>query len=164
MSVTNSAEQVVIGPSTLKLIGTLGLGGLGMTVGSAMLVSGLFGRQFLLSTGWIFVAFLGVSAACALAASLLLSRPRIEIGPVGFTVHALAGGRSRSWSDIEGDFVVLKSGFSNAVGYRLTPACKESIKIKPTTLFQGNDEAISGAYAVSIQQLARVLNDYKARA
>ena len=164
MSVTKSAELVVIGPSPLKLIATLGLGGLGMTAGSAMLVSGLFGRQFLLSAGWIFVAFVGVSAACALVVSLLRSRPRIEIGPVGFTVHALVGGHSRSWSEIEGDFVVVKSGFSNAVGYRLTPACKESIKFKPTTLFQGNDEALSGAYAVPIQQLASILNEYKARA
>jgi hypothetical protein len=94
VSATQSAELVVIGPSPLKLIGTLGLGALGMTAGSAMLVSGLFGRQFLLSTGWIFVAFVGVSAACALVVSLLRSRPRIEIGPVGFTVHALVGGHS----------------------------------------------------------------------
>lgn len=135
-----------------------------MTAGSALLVSGLFGRQFLLSTGWIFVTFVGVSAACALVASLLRSRPRIEIGPNGFSVHALIGGRSRSWSEIEGNFVVLKSGFSNSVGYRLTPACKEAIKFKPTKLFQGNDEALSGAYAVSIQELASVLNEYKARA
>lgn len=163
MSTANPDNVVVIGPSTLKLLATLGLGGCGMTAGVAFLLAGLFGASFLQSTGWIIVAIVGSGVVGALAMALIRRRPKIEIGPEGFVVHALIGKHSRRWSDIAGDFVVIRIGYSQAVGYRLTEACQEATRFQPTTLFSGNDAAISGAFAVSMTELANILNDFRAR-
>jgi hypothetical protein len=93
--------------------------------------------------------------------ALLRRWPRVEIRPDGFVVLALFGSRSRCWSDIDGDFVVIKVPLNKVVAYRLTKAFKDSAGIKPTTLFAGNDEAISGAYAVPVAKLAELLNQHK---
>lgn len=131
-----------------------------MTVLVAFVVRGL-------SLGWIIVVVTGVLLACFLGAALLVAviarQPSVEIGPEGFDFHRVFDrrGRWRRWSDIEGRFVVIKVGFGKGVGYRLTPHFKESAGIKPTTLFAGNDEAISGAFDMPIGELAELLNRYK---
>jgi len=160
----SSSDIETVGPSPLKLLGTMGLGGLGMTAGMAMLSVGLFGLNWLRSSGWMFVAVVAAVAGCAFLAALLGRRPRVEIGPDGFVVRPLFGGKTRRWSAIDGDFVEIKVGFGRGVGYRLTRAFKESAGIKPTTLFAGNDEAISGAFAVPIGRLVELLNQAKVRA
>ena len=97
-------------------------------------------------------------------AAMIGRRPCVEIGPEGFVVRRAFGSRSRRWSDIEGTFMVIKVGLSKVVAYRLTRAFKDCAEIKPTTLFAGNDEAISGVFDRPIGELAELLNQYKASA
>jgi hypothetical protein len=165
-------EVVTIGPSPLKLLSALALGGLGIAGGAALVVAGLslavLGVDWLTSTGWVIVVIMAALVVCCCGALFLVSiirrAPRVEIGPAGFVAWTIFGSRSRRWSDVEGDFVVIKVGLRQGVGYRLTPDFKELAGIKPTTLFAGNDEAISGAFAVSSGELAELLNQYKGRA
>ena len=164
MNTSPSSERLVIGPSTAKLLGTMGIGALGMAVGAAMLIVAIWGMPDLQSKGWIVVAVIAVLGIGNLVIALGRQRPRLEIDAEGFSVLPLFGGHSRRWSDIEGDFVVIKCGFTQGVAYRLTPAYKASIGFKPTTLFEGNDQAIMGAFALPIQELAELLNEHKARA
>ena len=163
-NIVKPSDIEIIGPSPLKLLGTMGLGALGMTAGMAMLSVGLFGLDWLRSSGWMFVAAVAAVACCAFLGALLGRRPRVEIGPEGFVARPLVGGKTRRWSDVDGDFVQIKVGFGRGVGYRLTRAFKESAGIKPTTLFAGNDEAISGAFVVPVGRLVELLNQAKARA
>jgi hypothetical protein len=165
-------QTVTIGTSPLKLLSPLTLGGLGIAGGVALVLVGLslavLGVDWLTSIGWVIVVVLAVLVVCGCGALFLVSSirgtPRVEIGPDGFFARALFGSRSRRWSDVEGDFVVIKVGLGQGVGYRLTPEFKELAGIKPTTLFAGNDEAISGAFAMSSGELAELLNQYKGRA
>jgi Bacterial PH domain len=163
-----ASNVVTIDASPLKLLGTLAFAGLGITGGVTGVLLGLFGMNWLLSLGWVIVVVtaalvVGVCVALVLTASIG-RRPRIEIGPDGFVARNLLGSRSRRWSDIEGDFVVIKVGLGKGVAYRLTQRFKDSARIKPTTLFAGNDEAISGSYGVSSSELAEILNRHKGRA
>jgi hypothetical protein len=163
---------VTVGSSPLKLLGNLALAGLGVTGGVAGVVLGLslalFGLNWLMSFGWVIVAVTAVLVVCCdgalfLAASLGRT-PRVEIGSEGFVLRHIFGSRPRRWSDIEGDFVVIKVGLGQGVGYRLTLGFKESARIKPTKLFAGNDEAISGWFDMPIGELAELLNRHKGRA
>jgi hypothetical protein len=140
--------------------GAVVLGGLGVTAAVLGLVDVWFGRSWLLASGWGIGIAAGsiVGVLCLLAA--IRRRPRVEIRPDGFVVLTLLGSRSRRWSDIEGDFLVIKVPFK-IVAYRLTQAFKESAGIKPTTLFAGKEEGISGAFGVSVGELAELLNRHK---
>lgn len=155
------SDVVFIGPSPLKLLGTMGLGGLGIIVGFVLLSEGLFGRWLLLSYGWLIVGLVGGLVISFYVWALLRRRPSVELGPDAFVAKSLFGSRTRRWDEVEGDFVVIQLGWSRAIGYRLTTAFKEAAKIKPTTLFAGNDEAISGSYTSSIHQLVELLNQHK---
>jgi len=163
MQTRPSPEPLIVGPSLGKLLGTMGLGALGMIVGAALLIVSFWGIGALLWWGWYVVAAIAIFGIGNLIIALQRQRPRLELNAQGFTVLPIFGGHSRRWSDIDGDFVVIKCGLNQAVAYRLTPAYKASIGFKPTTLFQGNDQAIMGAYALPIPELAKVLNEYKAR-
>lgn len=142
----------------------MGLGGLGIIVGFVLLSEGLFGRWLWLSYGWHVVGLVSGLVASAYVWALLRRRPSVELGPDAFVAQSLFGSRTRRWDEVEGDFVVIQLGWSRAIGYHLTSAFKESAKIKPTALFAGNDEAISGSYSVSINQLMELLNQHKQHA
>jgi hypothetical protein len=157
------SDVFVIGPSPVKLLRTIGLGGIGVVAGVGFVLDGLFGRNWLLSTGWIVIAMAAGLVVCVCMLALIRRRPNVEIGPHGFIARALFGSRTRRWRDIDGDFAEIKVGFGQAVGYRLTQELRESLGIKPTTLFAGNDEAISGSYEVPIWKLVESLNERKSR-
>jgi hypothetical protein len=163
------SNSVTVNLNPLKLLGTLALGCLLITGGVAGVLLGLslvlLGLNWFLSAGWVIAVVTGVLVASCCGTLVLVAiigrRPRVEIGPDGFVLRQLFGSRSRSWSDIEGSFVVIKVGLSKGVGYRLTQVFKESAGIKPTTLFAGNDEAIGGALDIPIDELAELLNQRK---
>src|SRR5262245_43362587 len=166
------SNSVIVGPSPLTLLGTLVFASLVLTASLAAFLLSLslavFGLGWFLSTGWVIVIVTGVLVACCCGALLSVAiigrRPRVEIGPDGFIACTLFGSRSRRWSDIEGLFAVIKVGLQKGVGYHLSQDFKESACIKPTTLFAGNDEVISGAYEMPTGDLAALLNQHKTRA
>jgi hypothetical protein len=161
---------VTVDPSPLKLLSGLAIGGLAITGGVAGMVLSLsiayFGMNWLMSSGWVIVAVTAALVVCCGGALFLAATigrtPRVEIGPDGFVARTVFKSRSRRWSEIEGDFVVIKLGLGQiGVGYRLTPVFKKSAGIKPTTSVAGSDEYISGGYDVSIGELAELLNRHK---
>jgi hypothetical protein len=162
------ADLVTIGPDPLKLLGVLMLGAVGVTVGVAGVLLGLFGLPWFLASGWVVVALTGAVVVCCggavFLAAVVGNRPCVEISAGGFTTRTALTSRSRCWRDIESDFTVIKIGSAKAVGYRLTEAYKKLAGIKPTTMFAGNDEGISGAYRIPINELADLLNQHKGRA
>jgi hypothetical protein len=170
--IMTQSNAVTVNFNPLKLLGTLALGWLLITSGVAGVLLGLssalLGLKWFLSVGWVIAVVTGVLVASCCGTMVLIAiirrRPRVEIGPDGFVLCHLFGNRSRSWSDIEGRFVVIKVGMSKGVGYRLTQVFKESAGIEPTTLFAGNDEAIGGALDMPIDELAELLNQRKAPA
>lgn len=157
-----NANTVIVGPDLLKLLGAQVLGGVMVTGGVAGVLLGLFGLN------WLLVAAIGALVVCCCGAMMLAAaighRPRVEIGPDGFVVRTVFGSRSRRWSDVEGDFVVIKVGLGKTAAYRVSEACKRSAGIKRPKWLAGNDEGISGAYRVPIGQLAELLNQRKGRA
>jgi len=163
MPTSPSSSTLIIGPSLVRLLSTMGLGALGMSVGAAMLIVALWGMPVLVAKGWLVVAVVAALGIGNLAIALVRHRPRLEIDAEGFSVLPIFGGHSRRWTDIDGDFAVIKAGLYPAVAYRLTPAYKQELGFKPTTLFQGYDCAITGAFALPIPELATVLNEWKAR-
>jgi hypothetical protein len=94
----------------------------------------------------------------AFVVAVVRQRPRVVITPEGFTVYKLFGGQSRKWRDVHGEFAVIKLGWIKGVGYNLTDGHKARVGTKPTSLFSGYDAAISGAFELSAEQLAEVLN------
>jgi hypothetical protein len=88
-------------------------------------------------------------------------RPRVVITAEGFVVHKLLGAESRKWEDVDGRFAVIKIGWSAAVAYNLTPEYKTRIGKKRTSLFSGYDAAVSGAFKLSAEELAALLNEHK---
>ncbi|HEY1065444.1 MAG TPA: hypothetical protein VGE52_05020 [Pirellulales bacterium] len=157
-------ETTTFEPSAFKLIATMGLGGTGAAVGLLCVMHALFGAGFNSTIGGSIFAFLLTLVAAALGVAIVRKRPRLEIDSAGFTILPLFGETARRWSDIDGDFEVIKVGWTQGVGYRLTTAYKEANRFTPTTLFAGNDEALSGAFAAPMQQIADALNERKRRA
>ena len=161
--------SVTVGPSPLKILGTLAIVAIAGTVGVYLVVMFL---PFL--TGpWLRlhaqVIIVGTAATlvcyCVLAVlgAVIWRRPRVEIGPEGFVDYGTVGHRSRRWSDIEGAFVVIRSGWRSVVAYRLTDAFKQSTPIKPLASLAPNDEAIlvCGELTLGARELADVLNQWK---
>ncbi len=148
MPTTTSSRTQIIGPSLARLLSTMGVGALGMSVGAAMLIVAFWGMPVLVAKGWIVVAVIAALGIGNLIIALVRDRPRLELDDEGFSVLPIFGGHSRRWSDIDGDFAVIKCGLYPAVAYRMTPAYKQVIGFKPTTLFQGYDCVIAGAYAL----------------
>jgi hypothetical protein len=163
--------SAVIGPSHAKLVRMFVTGSLGLTVALAGIVAAValsfFGSDWLASSGWVIIAVGASVVVCAFGALCLVGaiarKPRVEIGPAGFVVRTLFWSRSRRWSDVEGEFTVIKIASLEAVGYHLTAPFKEASGIKPPRSLGGNDEAISGAYTISLTELAAILNDHKRR-
>lgn len=51
-------------------------------------------------------------------------QPRLIITPEEFVFEKPIGNETYHWSDIVGQFSVIKIGMSEAVAYKLTPECK----------------------------------------
>jgi hypothetical protein len=166
------AGTMTVGPSPLKILAATAFAAVAGTAGAAILVVFLG----FLQTPWLLLHFQAiiVCTAAALVAfsafavfgSIRWVRPRVEIGPEGFVTYGMAGRRPRRWSDIEGDFAVLRVGWRKAVVYRLTDAFKASAPVaplKPTHSLAGNDEAIlfCEELALGARELAEVLNQWK---
>lgn len=163
-----SANVVTVYPHSLRLLVVQVLAGVVVTGGVACVLLGIFGQDWLLSSGLPLVAIVGAVVACGCGTLVSIAafggRPRVEIGPEGFVARSAFGSRTRRWGDIEGEFVVIRLGLLRGVGYRLTSAFEESARTKPSTSFGGNDEAISGEYRVPAGELAAMLNEHKGRA
>jgi hypothetical protein len=166
--------SLVIGPSPLKVlgsvvllsvVGTLGLSALILFLGFAGTPWWLANARFLIT--WI-VALLACFCGIAVIGAMIWGRPRIEIGPDGFVCQGIAGRRARRWTDIAGDFSTSRKWPWPVVAYRLTDAAKESTKTPPpppplTAPPAGYDECISfcGELAMGHSELAEVLNRRK---
>lgn len=161
------ANVVTVYPHTLRLLVLQVLAAAVVTGSVAGVLLGVFGHDWLMSSGRVVVALVGAVVACFCGALVSIAafggRPRVEIGPEGFVTRTAFGSRTRRWGDIEGEFVVIRLGPLRGVGYHLTPAFKESARTKPTTAFAGNDEAISGVYRVPVGELVALLNEHKRR-
>jgi hypothetical protein len=156
-------------------LGELALASVAGTAGASIMVVflGLLAHPWFLSNAGLIiacaVALLVCCCAIAVLGALLSGRPRVEIGPDGFTDYGILGHRSRRWSDVEGSFTVIRVGWPIAIGrrpvvaYRLTGAFKESARIKPIASLAGNDEAIliCPELAIGAGELAEVLNRWK---
>lgn len=165
---------VTVGPKPLKIFGEIALLCIAGTAGVSILVLflGFLAHPWFLSNARIIIACTVAILVCwctvAVLGALLWGRPRVDIGPDGFTDYGILGHRSRNWRDIEGSFTVIQVSWPFAVGrrrvvaYRLTAACKKSAHGKPTWL-AGHDEAIliCAELAIRAGELAEVLNRWK---
>jgi hypothetical protein len=161
---------VTIGPSPLKVFARVAIASVIATIGAAILVPFL---ALLNQSPWLWshyrpivactAALLICFSVIAVLGAVVWARPRLEIGPDGFVSRGVLGYRARRWSDIEGDFTVVRSNLQSVVAYRLTDAAKASNRMKPTASLAGNDEAIltCGELAIDTRALADVLNLWK---
>jgi len=178
-------DTLTVGPSPLKVLGSVAIATVAITGGLTILVvllellaaARLLGvlpmPAWVWSSRWTIVAWAAALVACyrgvAVLGAVIWARPRIEIGPDGFADYGVLGHRSRRWGDIVGGFTVIRVGWPFAVGrqrvvaYRLTHAFKEAARIKPVALLGGYDEAIliCGELAIGAGELAEVLNQWK---
>jgi len=161
--------SVTVGPSPLKLLVALLIACLWGAFAAALFVLVLALKRWQLhipqDLRWTNVGTAAALTACGVGALIMLiwltQKPRVEIGPDGFVSRTLFRTRTRRWCDVDGDFAVVRIGFLRAVAYRLTPDVKKTVGAKPSPLLQGYDEDITGAYAVSLRELARLLNEQK---
>jgi len=165
---------ITVGPRPLKILGELALVSIAGTAGVSILVVflGFLTHPWFLSNAWTIIACAAAILVCwcviAVLGAFLWGRPRVEIGPEGFTDYGILGHRSRRWSDIDGNFTVIGVGWPFAVGrrrvvaYRLAGAFKGSARGKSAWL-AGNDEAIliCPELTIGAEQLAEVLNRWK---
>jgi hypothetical protein len=146
-------NQVVVPPSLPRLLFGLVVGGLGIVVGFLF----IFGQGIaftIVSSGVSGLAFLGF------VVSVIRRRPPVVITAAGFTVYTLFGEKSQKWDDIQGAFARTRIGLINAVGYNLTAEYKASTGKKRTTRVSGYDDGITGAFAISTEKLAELLNKH----
>jgi hypothetical protein len=149
-------STVTVPPGVLKMLGVAVVSGLAMAGGLVLV----------LGSGAL------VLRACAALAALVVvlfllgmvsRRPRVVLTPEGFTVFRLIGGWSRRWEDVEGRFAAVRVGVTRVVAFRLTAEYKARVGKKPTSLFAGYDEAISGVFRLSMERLAELLNEHNER-
>jgi hypothetical protein len=165
--------SLTVGPSPLKILGKVTIAAVAGTAGVCIFIvfMACSGNQWPLSNASIIIPCTAALFACycgiAVLGAIIWGRPRIEIGPDGFVDHGILGHRLRRWSDIEGDFAVirvgLQFGLQSVVAYHVTSAFKESARIKPIRSLAGYDEAIliGGELAIGARELAEVLNRWK---
>jgi hypothetical protein len=163
------SARVTVGPSPLKILGKLLIASVAITVGVTLVVVivGFLAEPWLLAWSGIIIRGSGVIMVCyclfATLAASILERPRVEIGLDGFVTQGTAGRRVRRWSDIEGDFTVIRAGLQTMVAYHLTGAFKDSGWKRPANSPPGSDEVISfcGELSISATELVEVLNQWK---
>jgi len=144
-------STLVVPPSLPRLLVALLAGNLALVGGFFL----MFGPGTLLAVTAAVAG--GVSGLCLVAAAVG-QRPRVVITAEGFASQKLFGEESHKWQDVEGPFAVIKIGWGKAVGYNLRASYEARIVKKPTTLFSGYDAAISGAFRLSAEELADLLN------
>jgi hypothetical protein len=162
-------SSVTIGPSLLKIFGSATIASVAIAVGVAVLFLfvAFLTTDEVLSYAWVIAVgtavLVGGFYGIAVVGAVFLGRPRIEIGADGFVDHGIAARRSRRWSDIKGDFAVIRVGLQLVVAYRLTDDFKEILRLKPIPSLAGYDEAIliCGDLAIGAAELADILNQWK---
>jgi hypothetical protein len=151
------AESVTVSADVRKLAAAYAVGFVGVAVGLAMMFGG--GRQLLIGCG-----AMALLAAGSLAVTVSRGRPRVVITPEGFATHALFGrGSAYRWADIDGSFVVIRVGLSEATAFCLTAEARARTGKKPLPRLSGNDEGIAGVFRLTPRRLATLLNEHKQR-
>jgi hypothetical protein len=123
-------------------------------------IFGIFGLGTLTALACAAVVSLSI-VLCVVAA--IRQRPRVVITPQEFTIYKIIGCESHKWDDIDGQFAVIKIGWSKAVAYHMTTEYKTRVGKKPTSMFSGYDAAVMGALRSSPEELAALLNEHKQR-
>jgi hypothetical protein len=136
------------------LLSGVGIGALGAVAGLNL----VFGAEMVLVVA---SAVVGGLAVLGLVLAAVRRRPRVIISADRFVSQALFGEESHRWEDIAGPFAVIRSGWSKLVAFNFTPAYKARVSFKPTTLYSGYDSAIAGAFRLSKEELAGLLNEYR---
>ena len=153
-------ETITLAPSLLRLLKTLLLSNLLMVGGIIGIAVGLVGVG-----NWTIVACAVVVALSTITylVAALRQRPRLVITPEGFEFEKLFGREAHQWEEIDGPFVVIKIGWTEAVAYNLTAESKARTGKKSGSLIAGYDAAVGGALPCSAGELAELLNDHKQR-
>src|SRR5262245_12275948 len=105
----NSSGVRRIGPNQWKQLGWLTSAGLMFFLAAALFASAFGGLGWFRTSGWPFAA--GAVAVFFIVfglGSAIRGVPSVEIGPDGFVHRQLFGSQSRRWSEIEGEFAVIK--------------------------------------------------------
>ncbi len=109
-----------------------------------------------------------VCMAAAALSSLAIQRPKIRFQRTGFEVCLLFGTRYIEWADVQDDFAVRKMpglkmlpGTNKVIVFNWTEAYKAKHRPKKSPHYGGYDTAISGAFEVSYEELAVILNERK---
>ena len=108
------------------------------------------------------VAVVTLSTVLYLVAAVR-GRPRVVLSSEGFVFEKPIENETYRWSDIAGQFSVIKIGMSEAVAYKLTPEYKARSGKKPNSWLAGYDAAGGGAFPCSAAELAELLNEHKER-
>lgn len=128
-----------------------------------------YGLAFLRWIFWFCAIVLGLAILLCFAVLPLRHRVGLEIGPNGFTVRGLFQAKSQGWADVDTFFVatLFRSEmvvFNYAPEYRgpkvLANKLPRYLAWAVTSRFDG---FIPGLYSMSAQDLADLLNHYKAR-
>jgi hypothetical protein len=149
-----AARQVIVPPSIARLLPLLLISGAGV-VGGLLLIFGpgqVWATLASVAGGLIVLTFI---------VAVVRRRPRVVISAQGFTIYKLFGEESHHWQDVDSRFAVIKIGLNKAVGYHFTADYKVRTGKKRTSLFSGYDAAISGAFALSAEELAELLNAHR---
>jgi len=150
---------VTVAPSFLRLLRTLLVSNLFMVGGIIGISVGLIGVG-----NWTVVACVVVVVLSTILYILaaLSQRPRVVISPDGIVFEKLFGREAYQWEEIDGRFVVIKIGWTEAVAFSLTPEYKARTGKKPSSLFSGYDAAVvASPLPCSAGELAELLNEHK---
>lgn len=147
-------RPTIITVSLLRLLGSVGIGGVGIIAGLFL----VFGAGAFLA---IASAVVGGLMVLTLIFAAVRQRPRLIITTEGFVVQQLFGEKVHKWEDVAGPFAVIKSGQMQLIAFNLTTDSKTRTRIKPTSLYSGYDSAFGGAYCISMQELADLLNKHR---
>lgn len=152
-------EPIIISASFVRLLGTLIVSSLLMIGGIICISIGMFGFG-----NWAIFACVGVVCFNTLlyVVAAIRGRPRVVITTDGFVFEKPIGREAHQWSEIEGQFAVIKIAMHQVVAYKLTPECRASLAKKPNSRFSGYDGVLGGALPCSAAQLAALLNEHKA--
>jgi hypothetical protein len=146
-------NPIVVQSSLAKQFMTILLGDLGVVGGLLLLIGpGL--------TLTLVCAFALCLTLVVLIVSAIGKGPRVVITPEGFTFRHLFGDRSRRWEDVSGAFAVVRLGLTRSVGYRLSAEYIARVGKKSKPRADGYDEFLGGAFRLTPDQLADLLNQH----
>ena len=127
-----------------------------VAIGVAMVESGDW-------RGWLPLVFFGLGVV-AFGLQFLPNCSYLRIGPDGFTICALFRRHSYAWSEV-GAFEVRSAGLDRMVVFTLATRSHASGLTRLNARLTGADAAIatSGAWSVSMEHLAELMNQYRER-